>query len=341
MTAPIRVAVIGLGNLGKAFGQLLPYREDFIWVAAANRTAYCYTASGLSFEHEDILSSRMTPHPDAAIELLKRHGDQIDAVFLALPNAPTSLYPDFMRRVMCETGFEGVFVDALKRSESIERLLNFNEDFRNRKLLYITGAGVAPGLLTTVAGIAALTFVEVLDISIHLGIQAPENELDTYNTASPYIHVEGYEAKRLASLSPEEMALELECDEERMSYSTRESADDIILELAGVCPRDRVRVTGLVVTRSEQKAIPTSVTITGRTLTGNVCSHRLSLSPETQMLENTCGSALGFMLRGVELYQRSFIGLISSADLMPRFSRQNFAVSQPKLIREELDVLLA
>jgi hypothetical protein len=338
MTAPIRVAVIGLGHLGSTMGKLLPYRDDFLWVAAADETGFLYNPSGLSMRFDESLGPSLTPHSDAALELVKQYGHEIDAIFLALPNTPINFYANMMRRILCETGFEGVIVDALKRSESIERLLNLDEDFRNRKLLYVTGTGMVPGLLTNIASIAALTFIEVLDINIHLGIQTPHNE-NAFDTSGPYIHVEGYEAKRLATLSAEEMALELENDDHLMSYSNREYADDIILELSGVCPRDRIRVSGLLLNNTEH-SIPSTVTITGRTMTGTVTSHRLTLSSATNMVENACGSALGFMLRGIELYQRSFVGLMTSSDILPRFSRQNFAISQPKLHREKVEVLL-
>lgn len=63
------------------------------------------------------------------------------------------------------------------------------------------------------------------------------------------------------------------------------------------------------------------MTVTGRTAGGAVSSHQFTLGDETTMVDNVCGPALGFLLRGVSLYQQQGLaGLMTSADLMPRFS---------------------
>ena len=113
-----------------------------------------------------------------------------------------------------------------------------------------------------------------------------------------------------------------------------EHADDVILELAVVCPRDRVRVGGLVDTRNAKKPVSTTVTVTGRTASGAVGSHQFIVSDEATMVDNVCGPALGFMLRGMELYNRGFQGLMTSADLMPRFATRVHTTGEQNLMQE-------
>jgi hypothetical protein len=76
----------------------------------------------------------------------------------------------------------------------------------------------------------------------------------------------------------------------------------------------------LVDTRNAKKPVSTTVTVTGRTASGAVGSHQFVVSDEATMVDNVCGPALGFMLRGMEMHARGFHGLITSADIMPRFS---------------------
>jgi hypothetical protein len=225
-----------------------------------------------------------------------------------------------MRRILAETDFEGVFVDALKRTEAVERLLSLNEDFRNRNLLYITGAGATPGFLTTIAAVAAHSFAEVLEVNIHFGVGIANWEAYKATIREDFIHLAGFDAKRVSCMSDEEIAAELEARGGLLALENMEHADDIILELAGVCPRERVRVGGLVDTRNAKKPVSTSVTVTGRTASGAVGSHQFTVSDEATMVDNVCGPALGFLLRGLERHREGRGGLVTSADLMPRFS---------------------
>ena len=156
-----------------------------------------------------------------------------------------------------------------------ERLFNLHKDFQQRSILYITGAGATPGFLITVAAVAAHSFVEVLDVNIDFGWVSP---LEAYKATvrEDFIHLPGFDAKRVSCMSDSEIADELDARGGLLQLENMEHADDIILELAGVCPRNRVRVGGLVDTRSAKKPVSTSVTVTGRTVSGAVGS-RISL----------------------------------------------------------------
>ena len=334
MQQAVRVAVFGFGGLGKGMARLIPQRPDFRLVAVADSQGFAFNANGLELTEEFSLNQPLHADSDSMISLLKAHGQEIDAVFMALPNLPVEFFAETVKRIADETGFEGVFVDALKRTEAVERLFALNEQLQERKILYITGAGATPGFLTTIAAVAAHSFVEVLDVNIHFGVGIGNWEAYKATVREDFIHLEGFDAKRVACMSDEEIAQELDVRGGLLKLVDMEHADDIILELAGVCPRDRVRVGGLVDTRNAKKPVSTTVTVTGRTASGSVGSHQFVVSDEATMVDNVCGPALGFMLRGTELYGRGFYGLITSADIMPRFSSQVFAQAQEIPVRE-------
>jgi hypothetical protein len=317
----VRVAVFGFGGLGQGMARLVPQRPDFKLVGVADSQGYAFDANGLTMDAHDALMQPTTPDADSIISLLKKHGNEIDAIFMALPNLPVEFFAETVKRIADETDFEGVFVDALKRTEAVERLFALNDQLQQRKILYITGAGATPGFLTTVAAVAAHSFVEVLDVNIHFGVGIANWEAYKATVREDFIHLQGFDAKRVACMTDEEIAAELEARDGLLQLENMEHADDIILELAGVCPRDRVRVGGLVDTRNAKKPVSTTVTVTGRTASGKVGSHQFVVSDEASMVDNVCGPALGFMLRGMDLYGRGFAGLMTSADLMPRFAR--------------------
>ncbi|WP_303672997.1 hypothetical protein [Vampirovibrio chlorellavorus] len=320
MQQAVRVAVFGFGGLGKGMARLIPHRPDFKLVAVADSQGFAFNANGLSLNESYELSQPLHSDSDSIISLLKAHADEIDAVFMALPNLPVEFFADTVKRIVEETGFKGVFVDALKRTEAVERLFALHNELSEQGILYVTGAGATPGFLTTVAAVAAHSFVEVLDVNIHFGVGIANWEAYKATVREDFIHLEGFDAKRVACMSDEEIAEELSVRNGLLKLVDMEHADDVILELAGVCPRDRVRVGGLVDTRNAKKPVNTTVTVTGRTMSGAVGSHQFVVSDEATMVDNVCGPALGFMLRAIEMHQRGFYGLITSADIMPRFA---------------------
>lgn len=323
----VRVAVFGFGGLGKGMARLIPHRPDFRLVAMADSQGYAFNAQGLNLDEQFDLAQAKTTDEDAMITLLNAHGDEIDAVFMALPNLPVEFFADTVQRILNETRFEGVFVDALKRTEAVERLFALNDGLQQRRILYITGAGATPGFLTTVAAVAAHSFAEVLDVNIHFGVGVANWEAYRATIREDFIHLEGFDAQRVACMSDAEIADELDARGGLLKLVDMEHADDVILELAGVCARDRVRVGGLVDTRNAKKPVSTTVTVTGRTASGAVGSHQFVVSDEATMVDNVCGPALGFVLRAVELRERGFAGLMTSADIMPRYARRVPATS--------------
>lgn len=338
MQEAVRVAVLGFGGLGKGMAHLVPQRPDFKLVGIADSQGYAFNTNGLALNADESLQQPITSDTDSIITLLSAHGKEIDAIFLALPNLPVEFFAETLTRILKETEFEGVLVDALKRTEAVERLFALHPDLQDRKVLYVTGCGATPGFLTTIAAIAAHSFVEVQDVNIHFGVGVANWEAYKATIREDFIHLEGFDAKRVACMSDAEIASELDERNGLIQLVNMEHADDIILELAGVCPKDRVRVGGLVDTRNAKKPVSTTVTVTGRTASGAVGSHQFIVSDEATMVDNVCGPALGFMLRGMELYERGFYGLMTSADMMPRFSR---GISKAKSPDAEQEVALS
>ncbi len=324
---PVRVAILGFGGLGKGMANLIQYRPDFKLVAVADRQGYKMDAAGLISDEVVVAKTvadidGFTASEDAIIDLLKTHGDDIDGVFMALPNLPVEFFHDVVKRMSEEAQFKGVFVDALKRTEAVERLLELNDTLRRDGTLYITGCGATPGFLTSIASIAAHSFVEVDQVEIKFGVGVANWEQYKATVREDLIHLEGFDAKRVACMTDEEIESELDERQGIITLTDMEHADDVILEMAGVCSRDRVTVGGLVDTRSAKKPISTQVLVTGKTANGATGTHQFVVSDNATMVDNVCGPALGYMLQGVHLREQKHAGILTSADVMPRFSRQ-------------------
>lgn len=332
----IRLAILGAGGLGKGMSRLVPFRPDFQLVAMADSQGYCYDESGLDIEALQPLVS-VSQYPEAGtlsanaiFDLLQAHGAEIDAIFMALPNLPVDFYAETVKMIAEKTPFRGVFVDALKRTEAVERLLPLDDSLKGKELLYITGAGATPGFLTTVAAVAAQSFAEVLSVDIHFGVGIANWEAYKATVREDILHLEGFNAEIVAKMSDAEIKAELDKRNGLIELKNMEHADDIILELSAVCPRERVTVGGLVDTRNAKKPVSTTVTITGKTLSGAVGSHCFTVSDETTMVDNVCGPALGFLLRGHQLTRQGFFGLVTSAEIMPRLASSVDAVYPPE-----------
>ncbi len=104
-----------------------------------------------------------------------------------------------------------------------------------------------------------------------------------------------------------------------LTLENMEHADDVMLELAGICSRDRVTVGGVVDTRNPKKPLSTNVKVTGRTFEGKISTHTFTLGDETSMAANVCGPAFGYLKAGINLYQRGIHGIFTAAEIMPQF----------------------
>jgi hypothetical protein len=321
----INVAILGAGGLGKGMAQLLQTRPGFRLVGIADRHSYVYEPNGIAFNSLNGLESLQNHTAGVAsersvLDLMGRHGKDIQAVFMALPNLPVDFYTNTVQTIAEETPFQGVMVDALKRTIAMELLLPLNEMLAARNILYITGAGATPGFLTTVAAVAAQSFVEVLAVDIQFGVGIARWEDYKATIREDFLHLKGFDTSRVMMMSDADIQQELDARNGLLELVNMEHADDLILEMAGICPRDRVTVGGLVDTRNAKKPVSTTVTVRGKFVSGEEGVHTFTLSDASTMVDNVCGPALGFMARGVELSQRGMAGMMTSAEMMPKYA---------------------
>jgi hypothetical protein len=71
-------------------------------------------------------------------------------------------------------------------------------------------------------------------------------------------------------------------------------------------------------------------------MSGAIGTHQFIVSDEATMVDNVCGPALGFLLRGVELWEVGRYGIVTSADLMPRFASHVPALAKETATSKEL-----
>jgi hypothetical protein len=322
-----RIAVLGAGGLGRNMAKVLDHKSSMRLVAMCDSAGYVLRPEGISGAELDRLPPAHSvadliggvKHDDPVGALLERH-KEFDGVFLALPNLPNEFIPSIVRRI-ASSGFQGVCVDALKRTRAVEMLLSQREMIAASGMVYITGAGATPGLLTAAAALAAQSFVEVEDVTVYFGVGIANWDAYRATVREDIAHLEGFSVEKVAAMSDEEVAAELERRNGILELVNMEHADDIMLELAGVVGREKVRVGGIVDTRHPKKPVSTNVRITGRTFEGKRSTHTFTLGDETSMAANVNGPVLGYMNTGFWLREQGISGLFTSAELMPRFPR--------------------
>jgi hypothetical protein len=325
---PIRVGVLGFGGLGQAAAKILAAKREMILVAAADHKGYVYTGAGLDIDatissyHEHhsvgylaaggVLSSN-------SIQDLVENAD-VDGYFLALPNLPNTFMAGVARQFI-QAGWRGVLVDALKRTSAVEQLLELQSDLEQAGITYLTGCGATPGLLTAAAAIAAQSYAEIHSVNITFGVGIANWEAYRATIREDIAHMSEYDVEKASAMSDEEVAALLDQTNGIISLENMEHADDIMLELAGICDRDRVTVGGVVDTRNSQKPLSTNVKVTGRTFEGKISTHTFTLGDETSMAANVCGPAFGYLKAGMALNRRGITGLFTAAEIMPQFVR--------------------
>jgi hypothetical protein len=326
----IKVAILGAGGLGRGMAQMLEHRKGFQLVGIADTEGYAYCDTGLNFKTlQSVAHVHLYPEAgvkttpkQAIMQLLQAHGSQLDAIFMALPNLPVTFYKDITQQIATETNFKGVIVDALKRTQAVEMLLTINKKLAQEDILYITGAGATPGFLTTIAAVAAQSFVEVKHINIHFGVGVSNWEQYRATIREDFLHMPGFTPAMVEAMTDADIEAELDKRNGLLELVDMEHADDIILELTGLCHRDQITVGGLVDARNAKKPVATTVTIEGVTVAGQTTKHQFIVGNETTMVDNVCGPACGFMASGVQLYNLGLRGLKTSAEVMPRFSAE-------------------
>ncbi|XZN93530.1 MAG: (S)-8-amino-7-oxononanoate synthase BioU [Microcoleus sp.] len=326
---PIRVGVLGYGGLGQAAARLLAPKREMLWVAAADQKGYAYAAEGLnSKDCEAIYKSQgslgyLEPAgilSDRSIQELIQTAQGVDGYFLALPNLPNTFMASVARQFI-ESGWKGVLVDAIKRTSAVEQILALKDELQAAGITYMTGCGATPGLLTAAAALAAQSFAEVHSVKITFGVGIANWEAYRATIREDIAHLPGYDVPKAQAMSDAEVEALLDTTNGLLKLENMEHADDIMLELAGICDRDRVTVGGIVDTRNPKKPLSTNVQITGRTFEGKISTHTFTLGDETSMAANVCGPAFGYLKAGLMLQRKGISGLFTAAEIMPQFVR--------------------
>ena len=323
---PIRVGVLGFGGLGQAAARILAAKQEMNLVAVADHKGYVYDPNGINLDaaistyrerqsvgyldHGGVLSS------DSIQDVL--HNSVVDGYFLALPNLPNTFMADVAKQFI-RSGWKGVLVDALKRTSAVEQLLELQTALQEVGITYLTGCGATPGLLTAAAAVAAQSYSEIHSVKITFGVGIANWEAYRATIREDIAHMPGYDVEQARAMSDQEVAALLDKTNGVISLENMEHADDIMLELAGICDRDRVTVGGVVDTRNPKKPLSTNVKVTGRTFEGKISTHTFTLGDETSMAANVCGPAFGYLKAGVALNRRGITGLFTAAEIMPQF----------------------
>lgn len=326
---PIRVGVLGYGGLGQAAARLLAPKREMLWVAAADREGCAYAAEGLNSKQcEAIYKAQgslgyLEPQgilSDRSIQELIQTAEGVHGYFLALPNLPNTFMASVARQFI-ESGWKGVLVDAIKRTSAVEQLLAMKDELQAAGITYMTGCGATPGLLTAAAALAAQSYAEVHGVKITFGVGIANWEAYRATIREDIAHLPGYDVPTAQAMTDAEVEALLDSTGGLLKLENMEHADDIMLELAGICDRDRVTVGGIVDTRNPKKPISTNVQITGRTFEGKISTHTFTLGDETSMAANVCGPAFGYLKAGMMLQRKGISGLFTSAEIMPLFVR--------------------
>ncbi|CAG0968385.1 MAG: hypothetical protein OIN86_05645 [Candidatus Methanoperedens sp.] len=313
------IGVLGAGGLGMAAVRMLAMKKEMRLTAIADKTGFVIDPDGIDpCSLENKKPGDLGIKTGEAVCELIRNSDELDGIFIALPNLSNDFIPNIVSQ-FAEYGYNGVMVDAMKRSGAVELIFDLNEKLKDAGITYVTGAGATPGLLTCAAALAANSFMEVTGVDINFGVGVSNWESYRATIREDIAHLEGFDLDKAAKMTCIQIKEELDTRKGILHLHNMEHADDVILERAGIVSREKVHVGGVVDTRNPEKPTSTTMTLTGRTFDGAVSSHRLILGDETTMAANVVGPALGWMKAGLEFHERGIFGVFGSAEIMPRF----------------------
>jgi len=328
ITATRSIAILGAGGLGRSAVQLLSQKSEFRLVAIGDSQGIAARAEGIG--PADIAGLREDQSvenvagigratADAAGELIAMNkAGELDAVFLAVPNIPNNFIPNLIVR-FCREGFRGVIVDALKRTSAVKQIVEQEAVLNASDLVYVTGAGATPGLLTAAANLAAQSFAKIESVDIWFGVGMSNWEKYRATIREDIAHMPGFDIEKVRTMTDADVDTLLDEVNGLLELHNMEHADDILLERAGTVTSAKVRVGGLVDTRNAAKPVSTRMTLRGTTFEGKESAHTFTLGDDTSMAANVLGPAFGWMKAGLELHDRGIRGLFSSADLMPKY----------------------
>ncbi len=323
----IRVGVLGFGGLGQAAARVVALKQEMILVATADKEGYAYKKEGLNAQ--DCIK---TYNSQGSVGYLEPFGclttnsiqdlvesrSPVDGYFLALPNLPNDFIASVAKQFI-KSGWQGVLVDAIKRTSAVEQLLAMKDELAASGITYMTGCGATPGLLTAAASLAAQSYASVHKVEITFGVGIANWEAYRATIREDIAHMPGYNVETASAMTDVEVAALLDETDGILVLENMEHADDIMLELAGICSRENVTVGGVVDTRNPKKPLSTNVKVTGRTFEGRISTHTFTLGDETSMAANVCGPAFGYLKAGKQLHNKGIYGILTAAEVMPLF----------------------
>lgn len=321
-----KVGILGSGGLGRTAAQIIEKKTELQLVCICDTHGIAYDDNGIS---SDLITALPKGGTVASIEKIGRESansideviklsDKIDGIFIALPNLPNEFIPSIVEK-FAKSGYKGVMVDAIKRTRAVELIMGLKDVIKESGMVYITGAGATPGLLTGAAAIASQSFMEIEDVVIYFGVGISNWDEYRATVREDIAHMSGFSVEKVAKMTDAEVEAELDSRNGILELVDMEHADDVMLEMAGIVGRDKVRVGGIVDTRNSKKPVSTNVKITGITFEGKRSTHTFTLGDETSMAANVNGPALGYMKTGFWLSEIGQSGVYTAADVMPKF----------------------
>jgi hypothetical protein len=313
--APIRVAVLGAGGLGKAAAQIIGMKKELRLVAICDSHGVFYDREGL--DAAAIAKEPTVQRTDDPIGRVIEVSEELDGIFLALPNMPNEFIPGVVERFM-RSARHLIMVDVLKRTGAIEQMVALDGLVKDAESVVLTGCGATPGLLTAAAVLAAQSFIDVERVDIWWGVGIANWEAYKATIREDIAHVPGYSVERAKAMTDAEVEAFLARTNGLLELHHMEHADDVLLERVGVVrSREQVEVGGVMDTRHPKKPVSTTMTLTGITFEGKRASHRFILGDETSMAANVVGPALGYLKRGAWLKQHGIYGVFGSTEFLP------------------------
>ncbi len=322
---PKRIAVLGAGGLGRAAIRIIDRKDEMRVTVICDRDGIAARDDGIvsnDIENlplaESVANIHGIGHPsdDPLGEVLGMK-DGYDAIYIGLPNLPNEFIPGVVGRYI-DGGYKGVIVDPLKRTRAMELLFELDGAIKSARVTYITGAGATPGLLSTAAVLGSVSFTEIESVDIYWGVGIPNWEDYKGTIREDIAHLPEYTVESAKALTDEQVDALLASRDGRLEFHDMEHADDLMLVRAGVVDDlSRVRVGGIMDTRSAKKPVSTTMTITGKTFEGKKSAHRFILGDETSMAANVVGTGVGYIKRALWLHDRGIHGIFTSADFLP------------------------
>lgn len=320
-----RIAVLGAGGLGRAAIKIIDKKKEMRITVICDKDGVAVRDEGIAASDIEGLPLRESVKAipgigkasnDSIAEVLEMR-DKYDGIYIGLPNLPNEFIPDVVKR-FCESGFNGIIVDPLKRTRAMEILFGLDDLVKTGGVTYITGAGATPGLLSTAAVVGSVSFTEIESVEIWWGVGIANWEDYKGTIREDIAHLPEYTVESANALTDEEVDALLDARGGKLEFHDMEHADDLMLVKAGVVDDvSQVKVGGIMDTRSAKKPVSTTMTITGTTFEGKRTAHKFILGDETSMAANVVGTGIAYLKRAFWLHEKGIHGIFTSADFLP------------------------